>query len=578
MKKHAAIIFCLVFLSAIVFAQQSTIVVAPGDSLWKIAQRTGRSAYCWAGLFWSNPSIANQNMIFPGQRITVPSRCLKFPRPREGAQFVHRTTQSATFEDIAQNIYGDRSLGRVLRRINIHLNPNGRVRAGQLIYLDLPPDIRAQLPDFPSLPSAGQPEIVREEPPDETVVAAPIPAPTPPIAPEPEPEPEPPVAIEPPPVAPAPIVAARAEIAPTPQPITESPAPPVIPEPESALEPEPIPEPIPEPTPEPPAAPEPPEPTPVPSVIPEPAPEPEPEPTPTPPEEPEAPIVTEPPPLTTAPIVTARTDIAPVPEPIVELPEPVPAPEPAPAPPVVPEPEPEPEPTPEPVTVGRVEQPVAQPPALSPPVEVAPEPMPAPEPVPAPEPEEKIEPPETSETAPVPTAEAPEQETAPEPEPEEPVGEQETAMLPPEETETPPEAIEEVEYRTEPTITTRVLFTKRDIRRVGIWTTGITALGSFSLAYYYKKDADGHYDEYINATDPVKARELHDKTDESDSNSYTYQWMGSGLATVCIGLYIWQIFDDGDFTIVDRPVQYPSNVIVSFDDKAIYGRITFELP
>ncbi len=70
MKKRALLIFMFVMLfSTSVFAQ-STYTVQSGDSMWKIAVKyqVGISE-----IIAANPQIKNPSMIYPGQKLTIPT-------------------------------------------------------------------------------------------------------------------------------------------------------------------------------------------------------------------------------------------------------------------------------------------------------------------------------------------------------------------------------------------------------------------------------------------------------------------------------------------------------------------------
>jgi uncharacterized YkwD family protein/spore coat assembly protein SafA len=72
MKKRAVLILVLVFVllfSSPVFAQ-STYTVQRGDTIWKIAVKyqVGMSE-----IIAANPQIKNPNLIYPGQKITIPT-------------------------------------------------------------------------------------------------------------------------------------------------------------------------------------------------------------------------------------------------------------------------------------------------------------------------------------------------------------------------------------------------------------------------------------------------------------------------------------------------------------------------
>lgn len=70
MKKRAILIFIFVMLfSTSVFAQ-STYTVQSGDTMWKIASRHQIGI---SEIISSNPQIKNPAMIYPGQKITIPT-------------------------------------------------------------------------------------------------------------------------------------------------------------------------------------------------------------------------------------------------------------------------------------------------------------------------------------------------------------------------------------------------------------------------------------------------------------------------------------------------------------------------
>lgn len=69
-KKIGLTIISLFLITATAFAQPITYTVKQGDSMWKIASyhQIGVSE-----IIAANPSISNPSMIYPGQKITVPS-------------------------------------------------------------------------------------------------------------------------------------------------------------------------------------------------------------------------------------------------------------------------------------------------------------------------------------------------------------------------------------------------------------------------------------------------------------------------------------------------------------------------
>lgn len=68
--KTLPVIAAAAALSLTVFAQSAVYVVKPGDSMWKIATKyeVGISE-----LIKANPSLKNPALIYPGQKITIPS-------------------------------------------------------------------------------------------------------------------------------------------------------------------------------------------------------------------------------------------------------------------------------------------------------------------------------------------------------------------------------------------------------------------------------------------------------------------------------------------------------------------------
>lgn len=61
---------CFLLISAEAFAQPITYTVQSGDSMWKIAVKYQIGV---SEIIAANPSIQNPSMIYPGQKITVPS-------------------------------------------------------------------------------------------------------------------------------------------------------------------------------------------------------------------------------------------------------------------------------------------------------------------------------------------------------------------------------------------------------------------------------------------------------------------------------------------------------------------------
>lgn len=71
MKKRLSLIFLFIFIFSVnAFAQSQTYIVKPGDTMWKIASKyqVGTSE-----IIAANPQIKNPDLIYPGQKITIPN-------------------------------------------------------------------------------------------------------------------------------------------------------------------------------------------------------------------------------------------------------------------------------------------------------------------------------------------------------------------------------------------------------------------------------------------------------------------------------------------------------------------------
>ena len=71
MKKRVILILLFVMLfSAQTFAQSTTYIVRSGDTMWKIASRNQVGV---SELISANPQIKNASLIYPGQKLTIPT-------------------------------------------------------------------------------------------------------------------------------------------------------------------------------------------------------------------------------------------------------------------------------------------------------------------------------------------------------------------------------------------------------------------------------------------------------------------------------------------------------------------------
>lgn len=70
MKKRAILIFAFLMLFTAQAFAQSTYTVQPGDTMWKIAVRNQVGI---SEIISANPQIKNPNLIYPGQKLTIPT-------------------------------------------------------------------------------------------------------------------------------------------------------------------------------------------------------------------------------------------------------------------------------------------------------------------------------------------------------------------------------------------------------------------------------------------------------------------------------------------------------------------------
>jgi nucleoid-associated protein YgaU len=56
-------------------ADGERVLIAPGDSLWKIAAKTYGSGAAWTCIARANPQIADPDLIFAGQSLALPASC-----------------------------------------------------------------------------------------------------------------------------------------------------------------------------------------------------------------------------------------------------------------------------------------------------------------------------------------------------------------------------------------------------------------------------------------------------------------------------------------------------------------------
>jgi len=101
MKKRISLIFFFVLLFSIsVFAQPQTYIVKSGDTMWKIASKyqVGTSE-----IIAANPKIKNPSLIYPGQKLTIPSLDAVKAQENEVIRLVNIQRTKAGLQALTQN-------------------------------------------------------------------------------------------------------------------------------------------------------------------------------------------------------------------------------------------------------------------------------------------------------------------------------------------------------------------------------------------------------------------------------------------------------------------------------------------
>lgn len=101
MKKRISLIFLFVFMFSVsVFAQSQTYIVKSGDTMWKIASKyqVGTSE-----IIAANPQVKNPALIYPGQKLTIPSLDGVKAQENEVIRLVNVERAKAGLQALTQN-------------------------------------------------------------------------------------------------------------------------------------------------------------------------------------------------------------------------------------------------------------------------------------------------------------------------------------------------------------------------------------------------------------------------------------------------------------------------------------------
>ncbi len=109
-----------------------TVIVQPGDSLWKLAQQNLGRGSRWQDLLAANPSV-DPNRLEPGTTIVVPARVATLKSLRSDVTVT--VEKDATLSKIAQTNYGQAAAWRCIAQANPQILDANRIYEGQQLLL-----------------------------------------------------------------------------------------------------------------------------------------------------------------------------------------------------------------------------------------------------------------------------------------------------------------------------------------------------------------------------------------------------------------------------------------------------------
>ena len=110
----------------------NTVIVQPGDSLWKLAQQTLGSGSRWHELLAANPSV-DPNGLEPGTPIVVPANVATLKSKKSDATVT--VEKDATLSKIARANYGSAAAWRCIAQANPTIADANRIYEGQQLLL-----------------------------------------------------------------------------------------------------------------------------------------------------------------------------------------------------------------------------------------------------------------------------------------------------------------------------------------------------------------------------------------------------------------------------------------------------------
>jgi nucleoid-associated protein YgaU len=109
-----------------------TVIVQPGDSLWKLAQQNLGRGSRWQELLAANPSV-DPKRLEPGTAIVVPAKVATLKSLKSDVTVT--VEKNATLSKIAETNYGHAAAWRCIAKANPQIVDANRIYEGQQLLL-----------------------------------------------------------------------------------------------------------------------------------------------------------------------------------------------------------------------------------------------------------------------------------------------------------------------------------------------------------------------------------------------------------------------------------------------------------
>jgi len=107
-----------------------TVIIQPGDSLWKLAQRNLGRGSRWQELLAANPGIVDPTRIAAGTEIVMPAKVTALK-----SDLMVTVEQGDTLSNIARVTYGRAAAWRCIAQANPEIADANRIYQGQQLLL-----------------------------------------------------------------------------------------------------------------------------------------------------------------------------------------------------------------------------------------------------------------------------------------------------------------------------------------------------------------------------------------------------------------------------------------------------------